>query len=381
MRALVLTENFPPVVGGTPRWFWELYRRVPRSEVLIAAGAHAGHEEFDRSHDLRIERLPLSFPDCGILGVEAWKRYRTAEAKVRLLMRRERLDVAHCGRLVPEGWIALRSRSPYACFVHGEELNAYATSRQLTWMARRVLRHATGLIANSDHTARILVERWQSPRNDIRVLRPGVDAHHFVPAARDPTVRTALGWGERPVVLTVGRLQKRKGHDRMIEAVGSLRQRFPDLLYAVAGDGSERRALAELAARLGVSDHVRFHGEVDDGTLLGAYQQCDLFALPHRRVDGDFEGFGMVLLEAQACGRAVIAGDSGGSAEAVRIDETGLIVDCSRADVLGEAVAQLLGDETRRQEMGRAGRRWVEGNFDFGARAAAAAEALGFGAR
>ncbi len=377
MAVLFLTENFPPVVGGTARWFWEICRRLPRSEVVIAAGACAGDRRFDLGHGLRVERLPLSFSDLGLLSMASWKRYRSATAYVRGVMRRESLVAVRCGRLLPEGWIALRSKRPYACFVQGEELNTYATSRQLTWMARRVLRRAVHLIACADNTARILEVRWQVPRQAIRVLHPGVDTRRFVPVARDRAARTALGWGERTVVLTVGRLQKRKGHDHMIEAVGVLVRRFPDLLYAVVGDGAERASLVELVQRLNLSDHVRFHGEVDDDTLLRAYQQCDLFALPHRCVAGDFEGFGMALLEAAACEKAVIAGDRGGSAEALRAGETGLMVDCDRTDVLGEAVAELLGDDARRQQMGIAGRRFVERQFDFDARVASTAEALG----
>jgi phosphatidylinositol alpha-1,6-mannosyltransferase len=297
------------------------------------------------------------------------------------VLRRDSFAGVHCGRILPEGWIALRSRSPYACFVHGEELTAYRTSRQLTWMARRVIWRASGFIANSAHTAHLLEERWQAPPRAIRVLHPGVDTRRFVPAARDAAVRVALGWDDRPVVLTVARLQKRKGHDRMIEAIPSLRRRFPDLLYAIVGDGSERAPLAELAERLEVAPQVRFHGELDEEALLHAYQQCDLFALPHRNVDGDFEGFGMVLLEAAACGKAVTAGSSGGGPEAVLAGETGLIADCSRSDVLAEAVAELLGDEARRRAMGAAGRRWVERTFDFDARVAEAAEVLGITAR
>lgn len=380
MAILFLTENFPPIVGGTSRWFWEICRRAPCSEVVVGAGACNGDRQFDRAHSLRVERLPLFFADLGLFSMDGWKRYRRATARVRRLIRSSSLAAVRCGRLLPEGWVALRAGHPYACFVHGEELNTYATSRQLTWMARRVLRRADFLIANSAHTAGVLQQRWPMPRDGIRLLHPGVDTRRFAPAPPDPAARARLGWGERPVVLTVGRLQKRKGHDHMIEALAALVPRFPDLLYAVVGGGEERGALQEAARRLRLTEHVRFHGEVDDETAVCAYQQCDLFVLPHRRVAGDFEGFGMVLLEAAACGKAVIAGDAGGSAEALRHGESGLLVDCARVDALAGAVGELLGDRERRERMGTAGRRLAERDFDFDAGSADMAEVLGIGA-
>jgi phosphatidylinositol alpha-1,6-mannosyltransferase len=197
------------------------------------------------------------------------------------------------------------------------------------------------------------------------VLSPGVDTARFVPAPPDERVREALGWSGRMVVLTVARLQKRKGHDRLIDAVGLLRDRWPSLLYAIVGEGEERQALEARVAETGLGDNVRFHGALADTNLIPAYQQCDLFALPNRTVEGDFEGFGMVLLEAQACGRPVLAGDSGGTNEALQDGESGVIVDCTLATTLAEAIAALLDDPARCARMGASGRRWTEEHFDF----------------
>src|SRR5262249_17681185 len=171
----------------------------------------------------------------------------------------------------------------------------------------------------------------------IAGLPPGVDTSRFAPRPPDEAARAALGWLGRTVVLTVARLQRRKGHDVMIDAVALLRGQFPTLLYAIVGDGEERAALEHRVQQAGLGEHVRFHGAIDDAQLLQAYQQCDLFALPNRTVDGDFEGFGMVLLEAQACGRAVLAGNSGGTDEAVRAGATGVMVDCAAPAAVASA--------------------------------------------
>jgi phosphatidylinositol alpha-1,6-mannosyltransferase len=203
------------------------------------------------------------------------------------------------------------------------------------------------------------------PPNKIRVLYPGVDTNQFVPARRDAGVRSRLGWHDRPVVLSVGRLQKRKGHDQLIRAIERIRLVFPDVLYSIVGDGDERAALEELADRTGHRDRVQFLGELSDAKLLDCYQQCDLFVLPNRQIGEDIEGFGMVLLEAQACGKPVIAGASGGTAETMRIPATGRVVDCNSIQDLSDLVIEMLSDVERLERMGTAGRDWVCKRFDW----------------
>ena len=124
-------------------------------------------------------------------------------------------------------------------------------------------------------------------------------------------MRARLEWTGRRVVLTVGALQKRKGQDMMIRALPAIRQRCPDVLYAIVGEGWERPYLESLVAELSVADLVQFRATPADDELIECYQQCDLFALPNRQVGWDFEGFGIVLLEAQACGKPVVTGQSG----------------------------------------------------------------------
>jgi phosphatidylinositol alpha-1,6-mannosyltransferase len=282
----------------------------------------------------------------------------------------------HAARPLSEGLVArmvrFRTGIPYCCYAHGEDINIATTSRELRWLTRRVLNGASAVIASSRFARDLLLKEWGVPEERTRLIHPGVDCDYFRPAAPDAEVRRCLGWEGRTVILTAGRLQKRKGQDVMIEAVARLRGPFPNLLYAIVGDGEERQRLGEIASRLGVESHVQFLGEVKDAELLRCYQQCDLFALPNRAVGKDVEGFGMVLLEAQACGRPVLAGASGGTAETMRIGETGVLVPCDRADELAAALAELLADRDKLDRMGTAGRAWVEGTFDWSVLAAEA---------
>jgi len=376
MTTLLLTEVFPPQTGGSGRWFWEIYSRLPRDQYVIAAGEHPQQAEFDSHHNLRVVRLPLRLRSWGLLGWQAFRDQWRVFRQVRGIVKNQRIGMLHCGKCLPEGLTALLLQKwcglPYLCFVHGEELNLALGSRELTFWMRRVMRGASVLIANSNNTSDILRNDWQVAEDRIRILHPGVDTKRFVPASRNPATRVRWGWGGRPVVLTVGRLQKRKGHDQMILALRRIKEAIPDVLYAIVGDGEEREFLSDLTAREHLEPHVQFLGELGDEGLVECYQQCELFALPNRQVGKDIEGFGMVLLEAQACGRPVLAGASGGTAETMKIPETGRLVCCDTPDQLAEAVIELLSDRSRLDQMGAAGRRWVVDGFDWTSLAAKA---------
>lgn len=370
-RVLLISEVFPPQTGGSGRWFWEIYRRLPREQIAIAAGEHPQQAEFDSRHDVAVDRIPLCIGDWGLcsrVGRQGYYRALTAVARV---IKERGSSELHCGRALPEGLIALflkaRYGIPYLCYAHGEELAFAESSRELRWLTRRALKGARALIANSMNTRHLLISRWGACNSKVKVLHPGTDTKRFVPSGRDEHVRQSLGWQRRTVVLTAGRLQRRKGQDMMIRALPAILPRVPDLLYSIVGDGEDRHYLRRLADELGVADHVEFRGEPNDEGLVRCYQQCDLFALPNRAVGCDIEGFGIVLVEAQACGKPVLAGDSGGTQETMRVGETGLIIDCTRPEPLASAVIELLGDPLRRRSMGFAGRLWAERQFDWGA--------------
>jgi phosphatidylinositol alpha-1,6-mannosyltransferase len=144
-----------------------------------------------------------------------------------------------------------------------------------------------------------------------------------------------------------------------------IRKRVGNVLYAIVGEGEERPALERLVAGNGLSDHVQFLGEIDDAELVRCYQQCDLFVLPNRDIDGDVEGFGMVLVEAQACGKPVIGGASGGTADTMKIPETGRLVCCDEWEALAQVVSEVLCDAPLRAAMGEAARHWAVEQFSW----------------
>jgi phosphatidylinositol alpha-1,6-mannosyltransferase len=285
------------------------------------------------------------------------------------IIRRQQVSDVHAATLLPEGFLAWMIEAligrRYLVFIHGEELAVAASSRQLSWMANRVISGADRIIANSKNTRELILRRWPACEAKVAVVTPGVDTAQFKPADHNAQVRQRLGWTGRRVILTVGRLQARKGHDRLIEALPLIRRDIPDVLYAIVGSGERQQELQSLAEKHGVIDHVKFHGALADQELIECYQQCDLMALPNREINGDIEGFGMVLLEAQACGRPVLAGISGGTAETLRDGETGRLVACDHAEPLANVLVEMLSDADKLDRMGVAARQWAIARFDW----------------
>ncbi len=382
-KTLLISEIFPPRHGGSGRWFIELYSRLPREDYLIAAGEVEGSAATDEGlrNKLQVSRIPLSSSSWGLRSLTGLRFYWSAYRHLKTLVKAHKIRTVHCGRCLPEGvmglMLNLRFRLPYLCYVHGEDVQTASASRELSWLIRRVFGRASRLIANSHNTANTLCEQWGVDRQKIEILHPGMDANRFVPAAPDPAFRQSMGWTDRTVILTVGRLQRRKGHDMLIGALPKLLERHPKLLYAIVGDGDQRERLESLVADAELGDHVAFLGELSDEDMIRCYQQCTLFALPNRTDGYDIEGFGMVLAEAQSCAKAVLAGDSGGTRETMIVGESGLIVDCTRADPLADALDGLLSDPGRLQSMGKQGREHVSKHLDWAPHAERAQQIFG----
>ncbi len=369
VRHLLLSINYPPRTGGSGRWFAEIYPRALDNNFVVATAPVNELAKGAQPDPPNVVRFPMEFGNWGLCQPRAALGYLKAWLATRRLLWRHHFQAVHAGRALPEGWLAWMlyqtGRTPYLVYCHGEDISIFKLSREHTFLARRVLRSARLLVANSHNTARILQEEWPESSGKVHVLHPGVDTRRFSPALRSATERARWNWHDKTVLLTVGRLQKRKGHDMLLQALPIVQRHHPTVLYAIVGDGEERKPLEQLTQQMGLQQSVQFWGEVPDEQLVELYQQADLFVLPNRTIGRDFEGFGMVLLEAQACGLPVIAGRSGGTAETMLDGQTGLLVDCSRPEPLGEAIVGLLGAPSKRDQMGKKARQWVVEQFDW----------------
>ncbi|MDP1680589.1 MAG: glycosyltransferase, partial [Burkholderiales bacterium] len=211
----------------------------------------------------------------------------------------------------------------------------------------------------------------------IVIINPGVDVDRFRPGLMCDDLKASIGLtAAQKLILSVGRLSRRKGFDMMLRSLPELAKQKLDVHFALVGIGEDRDYLSNLAAELGIADRVHFLGHVSPDDLPRWYNACDVFAMPNREINGDTEGFGMVFVEAAACGKPAIAGNAGGTGAAVVEGETGFRVDGTRVDTVADALAQVLGDVALAQRLGRAGYERVCSHFSWASVAQATASLM-----
>jgi phosphatidylinositol alpha-1,6-mannosyltransferase len=365
-RFLVVTELFLPTKGGTAVWFDEVYRRLGDRGTHIVTARVPGCEDHDRDHANTVHRLALHRHPW--LRPESLFMYLKLLGKTLQLAFRHRFDAVHAGRVLPEGAVALaaaRARGlPCVIYAHGEEITTW-TQPLKSRVMRATYRHADRVIANSEFTRDELV-RIGVPADRITLINPGVDVRRFRPGLPCADLREAVGaTAGRKLVLSVGRLSRRKGFDTVIRSLPALRAQGLDVRYAVIGVGEDRDYLLALAREVGVAERVRLLGHVGPDDLPRWYNACDVFVMANREINGDNEGFGMVFLEAAACGKPVVAGEAGGTGAAVENGVTGLRVDGSAVEQVTQAIATILRDSATAKRMGERAAGRASGQFSW----------------
>jgi phosphatidyl-myo-inositol dimannoside synthase len=349
VTSLLVTNDFPPKVGGIQSYLYELWRRLPPEETHVLTTPYAGAGAWDAAQRFSIERVRqrVLLPSPGLARrVDAMAREREA-------------DVIFLDPVLPLGLVGRRLHAaPHVLIAHGAEVNVPGRLPGSRTLARRVLRAASGLVAAGEYPARIAA-RVAGAALPTLIVPPGVDPDRFRPlsATDGESARRRFGLAaNRPLVLGLSRLVPRKGFDVLIDAVAGL---DPVVQLAVGGSGRDARRLARRAAVRGITDRSTFLGRVPEADLADLYGCADVFAMLCRERWGglEAEGYGIVFVEAAACGVPSTAGRSGGSHEAVVDGETGFVVDPHDAGGVRAALDRLLGDDALRERLGVAARK------------------------
>jgi phosphatidylinositol alpha-1,6-mannosyltransferase len=262
---------------------------------------------------------------------------------------------------------SLRQRSlSYAVIVHGAELVAPGAAPGVSHLIAAALAGADLILPVSRNTAErvgALLQKHRRSQPPIHVLRPRVDLTRFNPGISTAAMRARLNIPEgAPIVLSLGRLVRRKGNARLVAAICEVRRHVPSVVLVIAGTGPQERKLRRLAAR----DHgIIFAGRIPDHEAAALYAAADVFALPvcDRWFGLEMEGLGVVLLEAAAAGTPCVTGRSGGTPEAVVDGESGFVIDARERAQLADRITWLLKNPTDANVMGIWGRVHVEKEF------------------
>jgi phosphatidylinositol alpha-1,6-mannosyltransferase len=359
MRHLLVTNDFPPKVGGIQSYLWELWRRLPAGDVNVLTTPYAGASDWDREQGFHVERtrerVLLPTPSLG-------RRIDALADSVGAAL--VLLDPA-----LPLGLIGPRLRHPYGLVLHGAEVTVPGRLPGTRAALRRVLRGAA-LVVSAGGYALAEAERAAGQVLPAVNIPPGVDVDRFRPLSdverKDARQRFGLPI-DGELIVGVSRLVPRKGFDVLIRAVVRVVERRPDVTVAIGGSGRDRKRLERLAGAEPATP-VQFLGRIGDDELPQLYGCADVFAMVcrNRWFGLEQEGFGIVFLEAAAVGVPQIAGASGGSDEAVVDGGTGIVVrDPRDPRQVAQALLEIVGDTERRRTMGEAARRRAEAEFSY----------------
>ncbi|MFI6806131.1 glycosyltransferase family 4 protein [Streptomyces luteogriseus] len=362
-KTLIVTNDFPPRPGGIQAFLHNMALRLDPQQLVVYASTWKRTREgveatraFDAEQPFTVvrDRTTMLLPTPG------------ATRRAVGLLREHGCASVWFGAAAPLGLMAPALRGAGA-----ERLVATTHGHEAGWAqlpaARQLLRRigdGTDTITYLGEYTRSRIAPALTPEAGARMaqLPPGVDEKTFHPGSGGDEVRARLGLTDRPVVVCVSRLVRRKGQDTLIRALPRILAAEPDTVLLIVGGGPYENDLRRLARETGVSSSVRFTGAVPWSELPAHYGAGDVFAMPCRTRRGglDVEGLGIVYLEASATGLPVVAGDSGGAPDAVLEGETGWVVKGGSPEEAADRITVLLGDAELRRRMGERGREWVE---------------------
>ena len=358
MKHLLVTNDFPPKIGGIQSLLWEWWRRLPPESFAVLTSPYEGTEAFDAAQPFHVERTrePVLLP-------HPWMVQR-----INKMAREVGADLIVLDPALPLGLVGPSLDLPYDVVLHGAEVTVPGRLPLSKQTLGYVLRRARHIVAAGGYPA-AEAEHAAGRKLPITVVPPGVDTERFRPltAAERSEARGDFGFDQdAELVVSISRLVPRKGFDTTIRAAALLKGSRPKLRVVIAGGGRDEDRLRSLATALGAP--VRFLGRVSNDDLPRLYGCADAYAMPCRNRWGGLEqeGFGIVFLEAAACGVPQVAGDSGGAAEAVEDGVSGLVVrhpDDPRA--VAAAIERLLDDPEQSQAMGAAGRTRAVQEFSY----------------
>ena len=370
----MISSDFPPIPGGQSKFLFNLWSNLPSGEIIVLAPKIKNWKLTDSTLPFKVIRLNLPLQKG--LFIKSIKTLLLLLYTIKLILFRK-VDRIHCGQVLSAGFVGYIChfifKTPYFPYVHGADFLEFTTPfpsfkrrglRGGKKILNLILKNASLIIANSNYTKNALIGFGISERKII-VVNPPVEYKKFAKIGNAEELKENYGLKGKKVLLTVGRLVERKGHDYVIKALPDIIKEIPEIHYLIVGDGVYRSELERLSVKLNIRDFITFAGFIPDEELPEYYAMCDVFIMASREIKekGDVEGFGIVYLEANAMKKPVIAGRSGGISDAVEDGVNGILVNPTDEKDIARAIIKLMKDDEMRIKLGKAGYKRVVEKF------------------
>ncbi len=369
-KTLLVTSQFPPAFGGVETHLYNFAKRLNPAKLLVLASEQENAGNFDKKQNYQTIRAEFLYPSKWI-----WPQWLPLLKKIKQLVKQEKIEHILAGQVLPVGTAAMIAAQTfdisYSVYTYALDIELPKQNPRHRHTLKKVLGNASRIFTISEDTKRRIRE-LDIPEKKIIKITPGLDLAEFLPPAsrlaeQTEQLRQRYNLAGKKVILTIGRLVARKGQDTVIQALPAILKEEPLAHYVIAGGGEFESRLKKLVRQLNLSDHVTFTGKFRDEEKAAWYNLCDIFAMISRvEQKTDIEGFGIVYLEANALGKPVVAGRSGGVEDAVIGNQTGLLVqDPTNIHETARSILNVLHDPELASRLGLNGKKRVSADFDW----------------
>ena len=333
---LIVTRSFPPDVGGMQSLMGGLSESlINHGPVKVFANDFPNSEKYDNNSQLNIERVK---------GLKIFRKYRKANVVNNFIK-----DSSNIRAIITDHWKSLEllkeeflNKSKTFCLIHAKEIN----HKKGTLLNKRLIKStnkANFIIANSNFTKNLAVKVGIDP-SKIHIIFPGIKKPEIIENRFELEAENLFG-DSFPKIITVARLDKRKGHDKILMSIKNLKNKFPKIKYISIGFGDEEKNLKKLSKELSIDENVIFLKNIDEKLKLALINTSQLFIMPSRIEGKSVEGFGISFVEAASYGVGSIGGKDGGAPDAISHNETGLICDGNDLNSIYEAIIDFFSNE------------------------------------
>tara|TARA_Y100000590_G_C15557702_1_gene953479 strand:+ start:42 stop:1139 length:1098 start_codon:yes stop_codon:yes gene_type:complete len=333
---LIVTRSFPPDIGGMQMLIGGLSESlVNHGPVKVFTYDHPNSNTYDNKTSMNIERVK---------GIKLFKKYRKANLINSFINEKTNIRA-----LITDHWKSLEliktencKRIKTFCLIHSKEIN-HEVGSLLNKRLIKSTNKADFIIANSNFTKQLAIKVGIDP-SKINVIFPGI--HKPSPIENITKIKAEKIFQDSfPKIITVARLEKRKGHDKVLMLIKNLKTKFPKIKYISVGFGKEENNLLKLSKELNIEEHVTFLKNINYDYKTALIAEANLFLMPNRIEKKSVEGFGIAFIEAASYGVGAIGGKDGGSTDAIEHNKTGLICDGSDLNSIYDSVVNFFKDE------------------------------------
>ncbi len=351
---LVVTRNFPPDVGGMQTLIGGLSEGLlNHGPVKVFTYEFPNSNIYDNNSSINIERIK---------GIKLFRKYRKANMVNQFIN-----DSSNIRAIITDHWKSLEiiknenlKKTKSFCLLHSKEIN-HEKGSSLNKRLLNSTSKADFIIANSNFTKELAIKVGINP-SKIHVIFPGITKPKIIENLYK--IKAAKIFGESfPKIITVARLDKRKGQDKILMLIKNLKIKFPKIKYACVGSGNEEKNLLKLSKELSLEKEVVFLKNIDFNLKIGLISESNLFLMPSRIEKKSVEGFGISFIEAASYGVGSIGGKDGGASDAISHNKTGLICDGNDLNSIYDTVLNFFQNE-KFIEYGKEARKFSE-NFHW----------------